>query len=86
MKKIDSNKVERIAKKVIAYDNKDIDNIVRLFVGDKNFAISRLVGLEPFKVKIKTSKDAAKYNKLYNEFFNAIHSAVEKYRKKFEEL
>jgi hypothetical protein len=52
----------------------------------KNFALSILVGLEHFKVKIKTSKDEVKYNKLYNEFFNAIHSAVEKYRKKFEEL
>ena len=85
MKNFNQGKVNKIAKNIIAYNENDVANIVRLFVGDKKSSLSNLSKLKPFNFEMKTQKDVVKYNRMFDDFYRDLYSVVEKHRKKFEE-
>lgn len=85
MKEFDTNKIDRIAKKIAASNAEDVMNIVRIFVGEKKIALSKLSNAKPFTFEMKTQQDTIRYNKLVDEFYRDLFSVVEKYKRKFEE-
>ena len=85
MRKFDDRKIVKIAKRVIASNEEDAMNIVRIFVGDKKFAVTKLSNAKSFKFQMKTQQDTVRYNKLVDGFYRDLLSVIEKYKKKFEE-
>ena len=75
----------KIAKKIIASNEEDAMNIVRIFVGDKKYALSKLSNAKSFKFPMKTKQDIARYNKLVEGFYRDLLSVIERHKKKFEE-